>query len=90
MYSIAEARNQLPKLVHDAEEIGPVALSRRGKPVAMIISCEEFELLRSPRRTAWDVIQEFRSRPEFDEIALSDEDFKGLRDSAPGRDFRFE
>ena len=54
-YSIAEARNHLPAIVHDAENGAPIELTRRGKPVAVLISASEWAsieetlyLLRSP------------------------------------------
>jgi antitoxin Phd len=88
-YSIAEARDRLPRLVRDAEQSGPIELTRRGKRVAVIISQDEFDRLTTSRSTVWDVIQELRSRPDFDELALSPEDFQGLRDRSPGREIDF-
>lgn len=44
--SIAEARNKLPALVHSVEGGPAVRLTRRGKPVAMLVSLEEYERLR--------------------------------------------
>ncbi|WP_420630696.1 type II toxin-antitoxin system Phd/YefM family antitoxin [Candidatus Leptofilum sp.] len=42
-YSIAEARNQFAALVRDAEESKqPVQVTRRGQPVAVILSAEEY------------------------------------------------
>ena len=38
-YSIAEARNQFADLIHKVEEKGePVQVTRRGEPVAVILS----------------------------------------------------
>jgi prevent-host-death family protein len=39
-YSIAEARNHLPAIVHDAERGKPIHLTRRGKPVAVLLSID--------------------------------------------------
>jgi len=44
--SIAEARNHLPALVHSAEAGRPTSLTRRGKPVAVLLSIAEFERLQ--------------------------------------------
>ena len=38
MISIADARNRLPALVHQAEAGEAVTITRRGKPVAVVIS----------------------------------------------------
>jgi prevent-host-death family protein len=39
--SIAEAKQTLPALVHEAEQRGEVELTRRGKTVAFIVSAQE-------------------------------------------------
>ena len=49
-YSIAEAKNNLSGLVHEAEQGHPVRLTRRGKPVAVLISTEQYERLSKPRK----------------------------------------
>ena len=49
-YSIAEAKNNLSGLVHEAEQGRPVRLTRRGKPVAVLISTEQYERLSKPRK----------------------------------------
>src|SRR2546422_1642989 len=48
-YSITEARSNLPKIVDQAEAGTEVELTRRGKPVAVIISHRQMERLRSER-----------------------------------------
>jgi prevent-host-death family protein len=53
-YSISEAKDQLPRIVHEAEAAGAVALTRRGKPVAILISKAEYDRLqRRKRRIDW-------------------------------------
>ena len=49
-YSIAEAKNNLSGLVHEAEQGHPVRLTRRGKSVAVLISTEQYERLSKPRK----------------------------------------
>jgi antitoxin Phd len=53
-YSIAEARDRLPALVHEVEENGPVELTRRGKPVAVVLSMQEYERLQPRRVGFWE------------------------------------
>ena len=58
-YSIAEARNQLSRVVHEAENTGEVQLTRRGKPVAVVLSMDEYRRLNgSPRESVWSVIEQ--------------------------------
>lgn len=46
-YSIAEARHALAELVHQAEKQEPVCITRRGQPVAMLLSAPDYERLKS-------------------------------------------
>jgi len=45
--SIAEAKNQLPRIVQQAETGDPVHITRHGKPVAVLVSEAEYERLRA-------------------------------------------
>ena len=45
--SIADAKNNLPRLIHEAEEGGAIELTRRGKPVAVIVSMAQYRKLRN-------------------------------------------
>ena len=57
VYSIAAAKNNLSGLVHEAEQGRPVRLTRRGKPVAVLISTEQYERLSKPRKNIrWDAV----------------------------------
>ncbi len=84
-FSIAEARNRLPALVHAVEEGPPVRLTRRGKPVAMLVSLEEYERLRPRRPDLWKAIQAFRERTDVSDLDV-EEVFRGVRDPSPGRE----
>ena len=50
-YSIAEARHNLPAIVHEAERAGTVRITRRGQVVARLVAEHEFQRLsrRKPR-----------------------------------------
>lgn len=41
-WSIAEAKARLSELLHQVESVGPQALTRRGEPVAVIVSWQEW------------------------------------------------
>ncbi len=45
--SIAEAKNRLTELLREVERGTPVAISRRGRSVAVVIADGEYERLRS-------------------------------------------
>jgi prevent-host-death family protein len=44
--SIAEAKNRLTELLYEAEDGQPVQVTRRGAPVAVLLSAAEYERLR--------------------------------------------
>jgi antitoxin (DNA-binding transcriptional repressor) of toxin-antitoxin stability system len=53
-YSIAEARQHLPAIVHEAERAGAVRITRRGQVVARLLAEHEFQrLTRRTRRIDW-------------------------------------
>lgn len=48
-YSIAQARANLPTIVDEVESGAGVELTRRGKPVAVMLSVEQYARLRGER-----------------------------------------
>ena len=89
-YSIKEAKDRLPALVRQAEERGVVRLTRRGEPVARIVSEREYARLRGgEKRDLWKAIQAFRRRIDLKALGFTDADFAGLRDRRPGRSHRW-
>ena len=61
--SIAEAKSQLPRMVHAAEAGEAVHITRHGKPVAVLLSEAEYARLRAGRdaaKSSWDAVREWR------------------------------
>ena len=87
-YSIAEARDNLPGVVHEVEGGARVELTRRGKPVAVLLGIEDYERLAQGRRDFWEAYEELRQEFDFTELEIDpDEVFGDVRDSSPGREF---
>jgi prevent-host-death family protein len=84
--SIAQANGQLSAVVRDAEEHGPVELTRDGEPVAVIVSLDQYRRLEGDRPGTWDAYQKWRAQVDLDEIGIDDSFLEGLRDPSPGRD----
>ena len=84
-YSISDARSHLSTLIREVELGTAVELTRRGKPVAVVVSLQEYKRLASARRDLWDVIEEFRRSTDLSELELGPEYFDALRDRSPGR-----
>ena len=63
-------------------------LTRRGKPVAILVGVEDFERLSKKKPGFWEAYQEFRRTADLAEID-PDEIFRDVRDQSPGRDFNW-
>ncbi|WP_414736119.1 type II toxin-antitoxin system prevent-host-death family antitoxin [Desulfosarcina ovata] len=60
-----------------------VKLTRRGRPVAVLLSIKEYEKLLHQNIGFWNALINFRK--QTGELEISDSDFEGLRDRSPGR-----
>lgn len=86
-YPIAEAKNKLPAIIHDVEEGSIVQFTRRGRPVAVLVSLGDYERLSKQKKGFWAALQAFRSNMlQYEDIVIGDADFKGLRDTDSGRE----
>jgi prevent-host-death family protein len=84
-YSIAEARANLPAIVDQAEAGAEVELTRRGEPVAVVVSRQTFERMREKRGLFSDAYQRFLGRFSLEEIGLDSDELSAQRDTTPGR-----
>ena len=85
-FSIAEAKNRLPTIIHYVEKGPSVELTRRGKPVAVLLSVQEYERLSREYTGFWSAISEFRRKVEDEGAEITDTDFTELRDRSAGRE----
>jgi prevent-host-death family protein len=83
-YSIAEARARLRVIVDQAEAGLQVELTRRGEPVAVVVSCRELERLRGKRPRFRDAYNRFLDKYSLDQAGLEGE-FADVRDASTGR-----
>jgi prevent-host-death family protein len=89
--SVADAKNNLPKLLHRVESGDAVHITRRGKPVAVLLSQAEYARLTAHRqhRGFWEQIVAMRADPDFEPLDLTPEEVDSWRDRDPGRDFQW-
>ncbi len=87
-YSIAEARHNLAALVHDLDRQDHIELTRRGEPVAVLLSLRAYQRLASPQAGFWEAYQAFRQAHELAELDLGPEFFEPGRDHSAGRAVR--
>jgi prevent-host-death family protein len=83
-YSIAEARSNLPSIVDQAEAGQAIELTRRGKPVAVLMSLRELERLRGERSSFGEAYRRFLKTHPLRDLGLGDE-LKALRERSTGR-----
>jgi prevent-host-death family protein len=87
-YSIAEARRNLPSVVDEAEAGSEVELTRRGKPVAVVISVDEYHRLKEQRPSFGEAYAKFREAYPDGALGgeLGPEYFRKLRERSEARD----
>jgi len=73
-YSIAEAKQDLPAIVHEVERTGRARITRRGRPVVVMLSIAELQRLESARK-----------EPDWGVLKLDTRGFKFDRDEANKR-----
>ena len=84
-YSVAEARTNLPSIIDQAEAGEAVELTRRGRSVAVVLSREAFEQLRSERPRFGDTYRTFLQRFSLNDVGLERDFAASVRDPSPGR-----
>ena len=90
--SIAEAKNALTRLIYKAERGEAVHITRRGKPVVVLVSEEEYGRLKAgeQKKDVWQALQEWRAQASFDWPELTPKEVDSWRDRSPGREFSWE
>ncbi len=89
-FSISDAKNRLPALVHDIEHGPAVQLTRHGKPVAVILSISQYKKLISPPKNFWATLSAFRESADPDSLLSYGDDVFDHRAQSPGRSVNFE
>ena len=90
--SIAEAKNALTHLIHEAERGEAIHITRHGKPVAVLLSEEAYEQLKSWEQQTdfWQAIQAWRAQTSFDWLELTPGEVDSWRDRSPGREYSWD
>lgn len=87
-YSVSAARAHLSDILDEVEGGKEVELTRRGRPVAVILSSESYDALRREQTNFADAYRAFTARHAPAEIALESHFYDSFRDRAPGRKIR--
>ena len=89
-YSIAAARQNLAAIVHELESRPAVQLTRRGEPVAVLLSMAEYQRLTQPATGFWSAYEEFRKEAKLEELGIGPDVFDNVRDPSIGRQVDFD
>jgi len=87
-YSIANAKNSLSRIVHEAEEGETVHLTRRGKLVAVLLSAKEYQKMNKKQSSPADALQQFLMNEKHKDVDIDPTVFEGLRVKSSGRDIQ--
>lgn len=85
-YSIAEARHNLAAIVHELADETSIELTRRGEPVAVLLSIDTYRRLLPSTEGFWEAYSAFRASVENDDFTDVSEVFTDVRDRSPGRE----
>ena len=84
--SIASARNRFAQLVHEVEQGPPVAVTRRGRAVAVLISVADYRRLHDSGAGLWQAVEAYRTGADLGDWPEGSDPWEGVRDQAPGRE----
>lgn len=85
-FSVAEARENFARLIQTAERGRVVEITRRGQPVAVVLSAAQYLALVGEGPSFKAAIDELRERLGVDQLGIDDADFAGLRGASAGRE----
>ncbi len=85
-FSIAEARHDLAALVHQLDHQPRIQLTRRGKPVAVLLSVREYNRLTAQTQGFWEAYTIFAEATDLRHLAIDPQVFDDVRDRTSGRE----
>ena len=84
--SIAEARHDLANVVHQLEHQPRIQLTRRGKPVAVLLSLREYRRLTAHTQGFWAAYSVFAAAVDLRHVKIAPDVFEAVRDRSSGRE----
>jgi prevent-host-death family protein len=84
--SVAEARQHFARLIKRAQQGKTIEITRRGEPVAVLLSASAYSAITGERSSFIDAMNRVRERLGVDDLEIGDAEFEGLRGESPGRD----
>lgn len=84
--SVAEARQNFARLIERARRGKAIHITRRGEPVAVLLSAAEYLALTGERPSFMDATRRVREHLGVESLEIGDGEFEGLRDESAGRE----
>ena len=91
-FPLPYAQDNLSEIVRQIEEGEPVELTEEGRPVAVLVSAEDFKRYKrhtpdrpKARPDLWAAIEAWRAEQDFEKVNFDDV-FDNVRDRSPGRE----
>jgi antitoxin Phd len=85
-FTIAKARHYLAALVHQLDCQPRIQLTRRGKPVAVLLSVREYNRLTTETQSFWDAYSTFAETTDLPHLVINPQIFDDVRDQSNGRE----
>ncbi len=85
-YSVAETRDNLTRLLRIVEAGDHVHITRRGRPVAVVISAAEYDELTARPAGFSEALRRFSTSSLAADAVMDAGFFEGLRDRGTGRE----
>jgi prevent-host-death family protein len=79
----------LAALIHHLEKKDYVELTRRGEPVAVLLSLRAYRRLTAPKANFWNAYQTFRQTVPLSKLNIEPDVFENVRDTSAGREVRW-
>ena len=86
LLSIAETRHDLAAVVHQLEHQPRIQLTRRGKPVAVLLSWRECNRLTAQTSGFWAAYSTFAQAVDLPPLNIEPDVFAAVRDHSRGRE----
>jgi prevent-host-death family protein len=87
-YSLTEAKARLPAIIDQVEEGKTIELTRRGKPVAIVMSLTEFERLKGNRPRFGENYRAFLDKFSLAKVGVDKGFAASIRNRRRGREAR--
>lgn len=78
-YSVTKARTHFTALVEEVEQGAILELTRRDKPVAVLLSFQEYKRLTTPRSNFWEAYITFRNQVDLQALDIELDTWADIR-----------